>query len=637
MNRATRWQYDQMGRQVAKIYADGSRETYAYDPASGRLVTVTDAKGNVKTHAHYLDGQLAALRYNQPNTPNVSLTYDGADGRLASMTDGLGTTTYAYHPTTPGTLGAGQLASVDGPWANDTIAYTYDALGRILQRSIGGVPMSFSFDAAGRPTGVSNQLGSFTIGYDGVTSRPLSVTHSGGQKTEYNYLPATQDFRLQRIRHLKPDGVTPLSAFDYTYDAAGRILSWRQQEGTAANLARTWDFGYDPADQLTSAVATQGGTAVQSYGWTYDPAGNRLTQTLDGATATSSYNALNELVSTTANLPALTYEWDAEDRLLAINQGMARTEFTYDGLGRRVRLVEKQNGSVVSTQSYLWDGLSICEQRDGSGSIVNQRYFGSSYVDLTSGSPRSYLQTTDHLSSIRETTDTAGNLIQRVSYDLWGTPSFATGASTSPFAFTGHFRHAGSGLHMAPYRAYAATTGRWISRDPIGEEGGINIYAYASNNSVSYIDLDGAEPTAFRNPNAVSECAMRNTDWSSLQEDPSEQISDKIAELIAETHPVGKAMSEIKDKGGKLIKTLLPLAMCLDDPNFNRWTPTATPTRTPPFDTSGQFLRKINRIYQQSQDSMKWNSLQRDIEIINNSPLLNPTPPPQPTADLERF
>jgi RHS repeat-associated protein len=694
MGRLTFWKHDVQGRVSYKQYPDGSRETFGYDPSNSRLISVTDAKGQVKSFDYNLDNTVASVSYQnaQKPTPGVSYAYDPIYGRLTSMTDGVGTTSYAYHdfldlqppisayllnqniadaisgsdlnivavggpsfssevpaaigaghsmnfdgatqyleisdgynpesyticawvrpetiraqsillrahasgpfsgcshqirmnsagkfehyvwdgsgktvtgtttavvgtwyhvaiviekngqarlfvngsqegaPVNVGTIwtggskwvlgsnspgsmtffdgqiddiyfwwaaldqprindvslampppkmpGAGRLATIDGPWDNDTIAYTYDELGRMVQRSIGGVSESFAFDAAGRPKDVSNQLGSFAIGYDGVTSRVLSLTHSGGQKTEYSYLPAAQDFRLQRIRHLKPDGTTPLSVFDYTYDAVGRILSWRQQEGTATAQARIWAFGYDQADQVTSAVASQGGAAVQSYGWSYDPAGNRLTQTLDGATATSSYNALNELIHTTATLPDQTYEWDAEDRLLAINQGTARTEFAYDGLGRRVRIVEKQNDSVVSSQSYLWEGLSIREQRDASGGTAQQRYFGGGYVDLSGGNPQSYLQTTDHLGSIRETTDTAGNLVQRVSYDCWGNPSFATGAATSPFAFTGHFRHAGSGLHLAPYRAYAATTGRWISRDPIEEAGGINLYAYVGN------------------------------------------------------------------------------------------------------------------------------------------------------------
>jgi len=68
------------------------------------------------------------------STPTVSVTYDAAYPRLATMTDGTGTTNYGYYPVTSGQLGAGELSTVDGPLANDTITYTYDQLGRILCR-----------------------------------------------------------------------------------------------------------------------------------------------------------------------------------------------------------------------------------------------------------------------------------------------------------------------------------------------------------------------------------------------------------------------------------------------------------------------------------------------------------------------
>jgi RHS repeat-associated protein len=493
LGQMTKWHHDAQSRLVAKEYADGSQVKYLYGPYSGRLVQRVDEKGQVKQMDYNVDDTLSRVSYPLARvpTPPVSYTYDTNYNRLLRFHDLIGTTTCTYHPTTPGNPGAGRLAAVDGPWDNDTIAYAYDQLGRIIQRSVGGVSESVIFDVIGRPTTISNQLGSFAIVYDGVTTRPLSVSHSGGQKTEYTYLPATQNFRLQRIRHLRPDGVTPLSVFDYAYDASGRILSWRQQEGPAAVQARKWAFGYDQAGQVTSAVATQDAVVVESRGWGYDLAGNRLTQTVDGTTATSSYNALNELVSTTATLPTLNYEWDAENRLLAINYAAGRTEFTYDGLGRRVRVVEKQNGSVVSSLSYLWDGLSIREQRDASGAKPQQRYFAGGYADLFGSSPQAYLHTTDHLGSIRETTDTAGNIRERVSYDLWGNPTFSTGAVTAPFAFTGHVFHKRSGLHLAPFRAYSAPMGRWVSRDPMHESDGVNMFVYCHSDPGNQIDKFG--------------------------------------------------------------------------------------------------------------------------------------------------
>ncbi|MEW6738044.1 MAG: hypothetical protein AB1489_42600 [Acidobacteriota bacterium] len=48
-----------------------------------------------------------------------------------------------------------------------------------------------------------------------------------------------------------------------------------------------------------------------------------------------------------------TFEWDAANRLVAVVQGTLRSEFTYDGMSRRVRIVEKNNGAVISDKRFL--------------------------------------------------------------------------------------------------------------------------------------------------------------------------------------------------------------------------------------------------------------------------------------------
>ena len=58
----------------------------------------------------------------------------------------------------------------------------------------------------------------------------------------------------------------------------------------------------------------------------------------------------------------------------------------------------------------------------------------------------------------------------------------------SNFRYTGHYYHTKSGLHLAPYRAYDAKHGVWLSEDPIQEEGGINLYGYVHNNPLMWID-----------------------------------------------------------------------------------------------------------------------------------------------------
>ena len=71
-----------------------------------------------------------------------------------------------------------------------------------------------------------------------------------------------------------------------------------------------------------------------------------------------------------------TYEWDAENRMTAINYlgSPNRSEFTYDGLGRRVAIIEKANGVVTSTKKFVFIGLTSTEERDAS-SNVTKRFF----------------------------------------------------------------------------------------------------------------------------------------------------------------------------------------------------------------------------------------------------------------------
>lgn len=69
---------------------------------------------------------------------------------------------------------------------------------------------------------------------------------------------------------------------------------------------------------------------------------------------------------------------------------------------------------------------------------------------------------------------------------------------------TGHFTHASSGLNLAVYRAYDPNLGRWISQDPIGLAGGINLYAYVGNNPISRIDRLGLSWETFQDGAAAA-------------------------------------------------------------------------------------------------------------------------------------
>ena len=83
---------------------------------------------------------------------------------------------------------------------------------------------------------------------------------------------------------------------------------------------------------------------------------------------------------------------------------------------------------------------------------------------------------------MRELTDNDGVVQARYDYDPYGGRLMLLGNVEGDFGFTGHYYHQLSGLHLTLYRAYDADLGRWISRDPISERGGLNLYGYVGNN-----------------------------------------------------------------------------------------------------------------------------------------------------------
>jgi RHS repeat-associated protein len=185
-------------------------------------------------------------------------------------------------------------------------------------------------------------------------------------------------------------------------------------------------------------------------------------------------------------------------------RALARSEFSYDGLGRRARVIEKQSNTVdangnpvwttVSDHPYVWDGNTLAEERDGSGTTVTKRF----YAEGEQINGVSYFYTRDHLGSVRELIDSAGTVHAQYEYDPYGNRTKLSGDLDSDFGFTGHWHHGPSGLNLSLYRAYSPTLGRWISRDPIGESGGLNLYGYVENDPSNAIDPLGLCPAPCR-------------------------------------------------------------------------------------------------------------------------------------------
>jgi RHS repeat-associated protein len=183
------------------------------------------------------------------------------------------------------------------------------------------------------------------------------------------------------------------------------------------------------------------------------------------------------------------FTWDSMSRLKSVTAGGHTYSWTYDGDGRR--RTEAKDGALQ--KQWLWAGLAIIQERNATSAVVKNYYPAGEFVPTQGGQPaQKIFYTRDHLGSIRELVDASGTIRARYDYDPYGKLTKISGDLVNEFAYTGHYYHAPSGLHLAPYRAYDSNLGRWLSRDPLGEMAdGPNLYSYVLNNPISLWDPYG--------------------------------------------------------------------------------------------------------------------------------------------------
>ena len=487
------YQYDELGRVINRAI-NSVGESVAYD-SLGRITNHTSVLGTFVPA--YVDAtrRLASLAY--PNGQTTVFSYYGIanDERLqqiqnlAPNAQNLSTFGYTYDvlgritqwtqqtdANTPDAINLdydnedqllGALIAPQGQAAIKNYAYGYDAAGNRTQEQI---ESSGTFSVTSSAYNNVNQL----LAQSGVGSSPILFK---GKINE----PATATV----------NGVTAKMTQDAGSTNNGKIFTATLTLPVGSNVVTivATDFGANGGNKTTNnyAVNVVGGED-KTFG--YDLNGN---MTNDSA--------------------GISYEYDAENRTTAINRGTAnRTEFSYDGFGRRVQIIEKTNGVAMSTNKYIWCGLQLSEERDSSGANVTKRFFAEG--EQIGGV--SYYFTRDHLGSIREMTDSSGAIQVRYDYDPYGVRTKVQGSIDADFGFTGHFIIASQPeTTFTLNRLYRTDLGRWLSRDPIEEAGGLNLYDYVDNDPVNWIDPFGL----WKDPGhqQLTEVAMKN--WGFSQHD----------------------------------------------------------------------------------------------------------------------
>jgi RHS repeat-associated protein len=488
--KTTEFQYNGRGLVDKTTNALGQSRIFTYDFA-GNLRFANDAKGQ-KVEFVYddVDQLITKILRNASNavTDTVSFGYDDL-GSLETASDSDSSLTF-----TPDPLGRIDSVEASGPLPATTVSYTYDKNGnRTTMTDPQGFETVYDYDALNRLITLTSHQGVFTFGYDDA-SRRNSLTYPNGVTASYNYDDGNQLTAL----HLLDSAMSLLSKYDYTYDDVGN-------RDTRTTLDGLTSYTYDSLDQLTDAIgpdpANPALTATESYD--YDAAGNRTSSHLATGQVYDNANRLLEdsqfayTYDLNGNLSTkqdkvtsslTTYDWDVEDRLVAVHTPTQTVLFRYDALGRRT---EKDD---ATTSRYTYDREDILEERDGSDALVF-RYVHGPRVDEplarfeVVGGQVLFLHA-DAQGSITDATSSTGQVSAAHRYDSYGNDGL--GGAQAGYAFTARDWDPQTSLFHYRTRYYDPGIGRFLSPDAIGfASGDANLYSYVFNNPLTFTDPYG--------------------------------------------------------------------------------------------------------------------------------------------------
>jgi RHS repeat-associated protein len=490
------YKYDELGR-ITNRAIDGVNEGMAFDGLN-RIANHVTALGQFAEA--YADATTRPASISGPVLTN-SFSYSGNNGDLR-----LSGISYSY-----ATHSSSALAS---------FAYQYDVLGRVTEQ------MKYSSSSTEEFKDMS---------YDAEGQVLSSTVYPWSPY----YFPGG-GFHLYPTINYNPNP----HAYTYNYDVGGnRVRAQFDQTGTNPVPVTVSKSAYNNVNQLTNRsgaaplpveikgiISEQGIVAVNGqtanvFANTETPAGGQMfigmmnstigtnvvqivATDYSGNYATNNYaiNVVGDLgksyrYDVNGNCTNLSmvgtniwYEWDAENRMIAINTyvtntaTLQRSEFTYDGFDRSVQIVEKTNGTIASTKRFVWCDAQRCQERDGGNAVTKRFFYEGEQIGGTN-----YFYLRDYLGSVQQVVDGTGAIRAQYEYDPYGHQNKLQGNMDSDFGFAGYYRHATSGLYLTMFRAYDADSGRWLNRDPIQEAGGLNLYGYVGNNPINRIDPLGLD------------------------------------------------------------------------------------------------------------------------------------------------
>jgi len=165
--------------------------------------------------------------------------------------------------------------------------------------------------------------------------------------------------------------------------------------------------------------------------------------------------------------------------------------YTYDAKNRRIA---KKVDGVITERLIYKDQLAPIAKLDGDGNVLEEYVYGIGInsPDYIKKDGVNYRVIKDHLGSTRMIMNSStGEVVKTIRYSEFGEITEETGTFNTIFGFAGGIRDTDTELTKFGARWYDPETGRWIQRDPIMFDGGLNHYAYVSNDPVNKIDPTG--------------------------------------------------------------------------------------------------------------------------------------------------
>ncbi|OGP87479.1 MAG: hypothetical protein A2156_10700, partial [Deltaproteobacteria bacterium RBG_16_48_10] len=527
LDRKVEFVHDAAGRLTSQTLTDQRKILYGYD-AHGNIVSITPPGRSLHTFSYNAadrlvqysppalntgatdtlysyDNDRQLLHATHPDGSIINFLYDST-GRLEALNLPIGQFNYTYDAT-------GNFSTISTP-NGDTLSFVHEK-GALISETWGGTVTGYvtrTYDNSFRVTSINiNGTESFTFQYNNDSQ----LTNAGDLSLEYGPLNGllmgttlgnvtdtwTYNGFGEPLTYTVAYSGANIYSQQYSYDKLGRII---QKAETIGGISNTYDYLYDLVGRLIEVK--KNGTTVSSY--TYDSNGNRIgadygspiTATYDeqdrlqqyGETAYQ-YNFNGELQSKTAGGQLTTYQFDYLGNLAAVTLPNGKQiQYLTDVKGRRIG--KKVNGSLVEGFFYQSD-LNPVAQLDGSNQVTSLFVYAnqSNVPDYMVKGGITYRVISDHLGSPRLVVNIQnGAIAQEIEYDEFGRIIQDTNPGFQPFGFAGGLYAYETGLIHFGARSYDPQTGRWISKDPMGFEGGdTNLYGYVLNDPVNLVDPYG--------------------------------------------------------------------------------------------------------------------------------------------------